>query len=83
MNTKLSPTLENEERNFLHDLATPLGVALLLTDSILDDLQNRPNSDPDDLMRLVETYQALEKLNQLIQKRREILKNEESEYAQP
>ena len=63
----------SDEREFLHDLATPLGTALLLTDSLLDDVQNRPNVEPDDLMRLGEIYNSLEKLNNSLKIRREIL----------
>jgi hypothetical protein len=64
---------ENSERKFLHDFATPLATALLLMDLILEDVQNRSSSDPDDLMRLKEIYQALENLNNMLQGRRTIL----------
>lgn len=63
----------NDERKFLHDLATPLGAAILLTDSMLDDVQNRPGTDPDDLMRLGEIYKALDKINTQLKQRRQIL----------
>lgn len=63
----------NDEREFLHDLSTPIGTALLLTDSLLDDVQNRANVDPDDLMRLSEIYNALEKITNSLKNRREVL----------
>lgn len=63
----------SDEREFLHDMATPLGTAMLLTDSILEDFQGRDGNDPDDLMRLKEIFQSLEKLNVMLSKRREVL----------
>jgi hypothetical protein len=62
-----------DERTFLHDLATPLGTAMLLADSILEDVRTRPSVDPDDLMRLENIFQSLEKLDCLIRDRRQDL----------
>lgn len=62
-----------EERAFLHDLATPLGTAMLLADSILEDVKARSNVDPDDLFRLENIFQSLEKLDCLIKDRRQTL----------
>jgi hypothetical protein len=62
-----------EERAFLHDLATPLGTAMLLADSLLEDVKNRPSVDPDDLFRLENIFQSLEKLDCLIKDRRQNL----------
>lgn len=63
----------SDERGFLHDLASPLGTAMLLVDSLLEDLQERASIDPDDVMRTVEIHQALERLSNLLKNRREIL----------
>ena len=63
----------SDERTFLHDLATPLGTAILLADSILEDFQSRQGVDPDDLMRVAEIYKSLEKLSAYIKSRRETL----------
>ncbi len=72
------PEKKNPERKFLHDLATPLGTAMLLTDIILEDIQTRADIDPEDVMKLGDIYKALEKIKSLIYERREILiKNEE------
>lgn len=63
----------SDEREFLHALATPLGTAMLLADSILEEVQERKDVEPDDVMRLSEIYQALEKLNILLVERKELL----------
>jgi len=63
----------SNEREFLHDLATPLGTAMFLTDSTLEDFQARPDAEPDDIMRLGEIFQALEQIKMLMSERREIL----------
>ncbi len=63
----------NDERKFLHELSTPLGAALLFMDSVLEDIQNRSSTDPDDLMRLTEINKALNKINTLLTERRETL----------
>jgi hypothetical protein len=63
----------SDERTFLHDLASPLGTAMFLTDSVLDGVQSRPGVDPDELMQLGQIFEALEKMKKMLQDRREIL----------
>jgi hypothetical protein len=63
----------SDERGFLHDLATPLGAAIFLTDSVLEDLRSRVGTDPDDVLRLAGISQALERVNILLRERRELL----------
>ena len=63
----------SDEREFLHDIATPLGTAMLLADSLLEEIQERKEADPDDVMRLGEIYKALNHLQELLVGRREIL----------
>lgn len=63
----------SDEREFLHDVATPLGTAMFLTDSALEDIQARPDADPDDIMRLGKIFQALEQIKMLLSERREFL----------
>lgn len=63
----------SDEREFLHNIATPLGAAVLLCDSALEDMQNRTDVDPDDLLRLSGISQALEKLSHLLKERRKVL----------
>lgn len=62
----------SDEREFLHDLASPIGTSIFLIDAVLEAMQTR-NSDPDDLLRLADAYQELQKVKKLLQGRREIL----------
>ncbi|MGE3974106.1 MAG: hypothetical protein AB7F59_06225 [Bdellovibrionales bacterium] len=63
----------SDERQFLHDMATPLGTAMLLTDSYIEDVKARPNVISEEVNQLTEIYAALEKLNKLLMMRREVL----------
>jgi hypothetical protein len=77
-------TLRNEnrdERGFIHDLSTPLGAALLLADSIIEDLQDGHEIQPDDLLRLGDLYRALEEMNRLVALRKQTLLDQESIMA--
>jgi hypothetical protein len=65
----------SDEREFLHDIASPIGTAILLGDSLLEDFQNRSTTDPDDLTRLVGIFQSLEKIQGLLEERRATLVN--------
>lgn len=63
----------SDEREFLHNLASPLSTAIFLVDAALDNIQSRPEANADDVMQLVDAYQALERVKMLLQERREIL----------
>lgn len=63
----------SDEREFLHDLASPIGTAIFLVDAALDNMQSRADANSDDVMQLVDAYQALEKVKKILQERREIL----------
>ena len=63
----------SDEREFLHDIAGPLGTAIFVLDGLLDDVQSRPGANSDDIVQLTEIYTALEKLKTYLQERREIL----------
>lgn len=63
----------SDEREFLHDLATPISTALFLADCVLDRLQSRSDVDQEDRAELTKIYEALEKVTQLLEKRREVL----------
>lgn len=58
-----------EEREFLHDLATPLATALYLTDSLLDSLKEE-GRDPTQIENIVK---ALETLRLLLENRRDTI----------
>lgn len=63
----------SDEREFLHELASPLGTAIFVIDAVIDTVQSRPGVDPDELIQLAEIFQALEKMKKLLQGRREVL----------
>jgi hypothetical protein len=62
-----------EERQFLHDIASPLGTAMFLVDAVLEDLTSKPNPDADEVAQMNAIYQALQSIQKLLQERREIL----------
>lgn len=62
---------ESSEREFLHNLASPIGAAVFLTEAILDGMQSRSGVDPDDLLQIRHIYEALEQVKKLLQQRRE------------
>lgn len=65
-------TLFKDERSFLHDLASPLGTAILLADALLENMQSK-GTDPDEVMQMGQIYEALELLKSLISKRKDVL----------
>lgn len=63
----------SDEREFLHALATPLGTAVFLVDAVLDAIQSKAGSDPDEVVQITQIYDALERMKKLLQERREVL----------
>jgi hypothetical protein len=63
----------NNERVFLHDIASPLGAAMFIMDSVIDDLKDRPIPDEEAIQQLVQVQQALEKLKLILQNRKQTL----------
>jgi hypothetical protein len=66
-------TNENDEREFLHDLASPIATALFITDAVLEGIQARSHTDPEELIQVKQLYDALEKARSLLHERRETL----------
>ncbi len=63
---------EREERKYMHDVATPLGVAVFLVDAVLEDLQSQGVSQ-DSLAQLNKIRDALNKVTAMLHQRREVL----------
>lgn len=63
----------SDERQFLHDLASPLGTALFVADALLESLQGKTGRSAGDLLQAGEIYQALMQLKKLLEERRQIL----------
>src|SRR5689334_13956231 len=67
----------NNERSFIHEIANPLGTALILSETLLEDLESHSDLDPDEKARIAKLNLVLEQLKILIQKRRADLINRE------
>jgi hypothetical protein len=64
---------ENDERKFLHDISSPMGTALLLADSLLENMKNRPDVSPDELAQIGRINEVLEIAGNMIHERRQVL----------
>jgi hypothetical protein len=63
----------SDERQFLHDMASPLGTVIFVADSLLEIMQSGPNADPEAIFQIKEMCEALEKLKNILSDRREVL----------
>ena len=64
---------DGDEREFLHDLATPIGTALFLVDCMMDRMQSRADVCEDERVELTKIYEALRKITKMLHNRREVL----------
>ena len=68
---------QSDEREFLHDLASPLGTAIFLTDVVLERIQNKvevpSEAVKEEIQRIGQIYESLNKISKMLQERREIL----------
>lgn len=64
----------SDEQKFLHDIASPLGTAMLIMDMLLSDVQNRSDVAPDKLLQMGQIYGALEKVKKILEDRREAVR---------
>lgn len=65
---------ENDERKFLHDIATPTCTAIFVIDTLLDDVKNRPNAKQEEIEQLKQIFNSLEKIKKAIEARKEKIK---------
>ena len=68
---------KSPERQFLHDIATPLGTAMFLLDILQEKMSARGPGD-EDLEHLNGAIEALQKLKQHIVQRRQALTSAQS-----
>lgn len=61
-----------EERAFLHEIATPLGSAMLMIDILIERMQEAGKTEAE-IKELKVTMKALEQMKTLLQNRRNIL----------
>ena len=56
---------ENNERKFIHDIATPLATALFLTEMLLENIKSRPDAAPEDLSSLRKIHEVVGKMKKI------------------
>lgn len=64
---------ESDEREFLHDLASPLGTATYIAEAVLDSLDERTVKEFPELEQLQQLHEALQKMKSKLNERREVL----------
>ncbi len=70
----MKPTDGSDERQFLHDLASPLGTAVFLLDIVIEDLKARLGAaDSEELKHLATIHQQMERMRQMLGARRQLL----------
>ena len=62
-----------EERQFLHAMATPLATMSLLIESIIENAEAQPNPNSNEVARLQQLHQLLQRVNNLLRDRRSML----------
>lgn len=62
----------SDERLFLHDLASPIGVAILCMDAVSAVVEASPTAAAD-LPRVLQAQKALQKVKTLLDERRQLL----------
>ena len=69
----MSATDIAEERKFIHEIASPIGAALLELDGVLLELKAVPESNPQTILYLERVFKALQKTSSLLKERRAVL----------
>ena len=69
----MSATEIAEERKFIHEIASPLGAALLELDGVLMELKAAPEQNKQTILYLERVFKALQKTSALLTERRGIL----------
>jgi hypothetical protein len=68
----------NDEGKFLHDLSTPLGTLLLLTESMVSEAKNQANPDFKQVTKLESIMVHLNRMQTLMHERKEYLVHREN-----
>lgn len=61
------------ERNFLHDMASPMGTVIFLIDAVIDDATTNGKIDKENLALLEKVQEQLERLKEMLDNRRQVL----------
>lgn len=73
--TDAKPDPVLEERKFLHDIATPLGVAIGYSDILAMSLQKKGESCADECKKVEKVLKALQTVSTLLEARRSVIKS--------
>lgn len=65
--------MNNDERKFLHDLSSPFAMVFYHLDSMIEDLNEKPNPDQKLIQQLQNIFHTLEKMKSQLDQRRQIL----------
>jgi hypothetical protein len=68
-----TPTNGSDEREFLHNIATPIASAYLIIDMIMDHMQNSPGADPELVDLALTAFRAIDEVRQKLHDRRQVL----------
>ena len=66
-------TDQSGERKFLHDIASPIGTGLFMSELMLEQISQEPGVDPELVNQLKRVYETFDKLRHMIQDRRTTL----------
>lgn len=66
------------ERDFIHDLATPLMIAMGMSDYVLNSLE----ANTEDFERLTKAKNSLNKINEIIKARRKVLVDQSNQLKE-
>jgi hypothetical protein len=67
-----------DERKFLHDISSPLAVAIFVLEVALEDVKPDAILDKDSFESLQKAFGALEKLKKMIEDRRNSVKSQQA-----
>lgn len=69
----------DEESQFLHELSNAVGVALLISDGVLEAMQTRPNAPPAEVANMRDIFASLKKAQELLLARKSVLRKRAEE----
>ena len=64
---------ENDERKFLHDIASPLATAIFLLDAVMDSHQERPDASEREITHTKQLIALMDRIKKMIEERRATL----------
>ncbi len=75
--------IENPERKFLHDIASPVGTALFVLDMLLENMNSRKDASPEELTQAQQISDLLAQIKKAIENRRATIIQQEATGKKP